>query len=267
MNVESIMTRDPLVAQANASLDDVMRLMDTNDVRHVPIVEGETLIGVLSDRDLLTATGWRADSQGEGTDADQARSLIRGRPVVVSPDDSVVMAAVDLTSRAIGCLPVLEAGQLVGILTEVDLLKAYIEMGAEENAPERLHEPARKHMATTPATLVPTSTLAEAIELQAARRVGHLPVVEDGRLVGIISDRDLRKALGRDLDSGTEISELMEPDLLTLDPDEPLSRAAGLLLEGRVSALPVVEEGRLAGVLTLTDVLEHCITILRRPGS
>lgn len=264
MDVCSIMTKDPVTASSTASLDEVMRQMDECDVRHLPIVEGEKIVGVLSDRDLLSSTGWLPED-GRDEAPRTAGDLLQKRPVTCSPDDSVVMVAVDLTSRMIGCLPVIEDGRLVGIVTEMDMLHTYLDLCTKENHSARLHEPVGQHMATQLSTLVPTSTIAEAMELEKDRGVRHLPVVDEERLVGIVSDRDLRKAYGRGKDASSPASEVMSPSPLTLDPEDPLSRAATCMLEGRISALPVVDDGRLVGILTLLDLLEHCVSNLRAP--
>lgn len=265
MDVRTIMTENPISAPADATLDEVMRLMDDNDVRHLPILENGKVIGVLSDRDLLAKTGWLPESRREAGGVKAAGELLKGRPVTCSPDDSVVMVAVDLSSRMIGCLPVLEGGELIGIVTEMDMLDAYLDLCSAENSSVRLHEPVSEHMATRISTLAPSSTVGDAMKLEKERGVRHLPVVEDERLVGIVSDRDLRKALGRGKESATPISEVMSTTPLTLDPEEPISRAASCLLEGRISALPVVDDGRLVGILTLVDLLDHCISNLRVP--
>lgn len=265
MLVRTIMTSDPISLAAEASLDDVMRVMDEHEIRHVPIVDGGRLIGVLSDRDMLGATGWLPEALRKDDGKKCARDLLGGKPVTCTADESVVMVAVDLSSRAIGCLPVLEGDKLVGIVTEMDLLSAYLDLSSMENSSVRLHDPVSQYMADEVSTLVPASTLGDALELKRARGVRHLPVVSEQRLVGIISDRDLRKALGRGLPKSTAISGLMANEPLTLDPEEPLSRAASCMLEGKISSLPVVDDGRLVGIVTLDDLLDHCISNLRLP--
>ena len=100
----------------NAFASSDMQAMEEIEARHLPIVDGEELIGVLSNRDLFGATGWLPQSCRVNESPGQAKDLLRKRPIHCSPDDSVVMVAVDLSSRVIGCLPVLEEGKLVGTL-------------------------------------------------------------------------------------------------------------------------------------------------------
>lgn len=260
------MTPDPLTLSVDADLDAAIALMDENDIRHVPVVEDGKLVGVLSDRDLLSVTGWLPASERGAEGPQKVRDLISARPVKATPDDSVVMVAVDLTSRGIGCLPVVEDGRLIGIVSEMDLIRAYAEMIDNSGGSDEFPGSVADHMATRLTSLRSTSTLAEALALAEEHFVRHLPVVDDDVLVGIVSDRDLRRAVGRQMESSTAISELMTADPIVLEPTEALAGAATRMREGRISALPVVKDGRLVGILTLTDILNHCIVNLRTPG-
>jgi len=104
-------------------------------------------------------------------------------------------------------------------------------------------------------------------------RIRHLPVVEKGKVVGIVSDRDLYKALGPKSNSsaieavtGADTTELhvvakkvrhiMRRGVITVKRDTPASEAAALMADNRISALPVVDKGnKLAGILSSTDIL------------
>jgi acetoin utilization protein AcuB len=104
--------------------------------------------------------------------------------------------------------------------------------------------------------------------------IRHLPVLEDGRLVGIVGRHDLmRSALAFALGYGERgrtkllhsllLKEVMREDPLTIGPDQPAGEAARLLLEHRIGCLPVVEQGQLVGIVTSSDLMrllaaEHC---------
>lgn len=79
------------------------------------------------------------------------------------------------------------------------------------------------------------------------------PVVEDGQLVGIVTDRDVRANMGR-LDR-VEARYAMTADPITVEPSTPLRDAARLLFERKLDALPVLEDGKLAGIITSSDIL------------
>jgi acetoin utilization protein AcuB len=93
-------------------------------------------------------------------------------------------------------------------------------------------------------------------------RFRHLPVVEDGRLVGILSDRDLRPVLLSPGLARARVRELMSEDLTTVGPDAPLEEAASLLVVKKIGCLPVVAQGRLVGIVTETDLLAVLVELL-----
>jgi len=101
-------------------------------------------------------------------------------------------------------------------------------------------------------------------------KIRHLPVVEKGKLIGIVSDRDLYKALGPKSNSNAiehnkdnsqlyvvsqKVGHIMHRGVYTIAPDAMLSEAAAMLAEHRIGALPVVDNGKLIGILSATDVL------------
>jgi CBS domain-containing protein len=130
-------------------------------------------------------------------------------------------------------------------------------------------------MARRPITIDPDAPLGTALAVMVERGVRHLPVVDDdGRLVGILTDRDLRSALiapalaerlpprwrrrARSLQRRGEalrVRDAMTWDCMTTGPEASLAQAAARMLDGRFGCLPVVERGRLVGILTEHDVL------------
>lgn len=93
--------------------------------------------------------------------------------------------------------------------------------------------------------------------LEAKMREGDfraIPIVTDGVVVGIITDRDLRRLSGM-LDA-TRVKDAMTETVITVNPDTPIQEAARLLRQRKIGGLPVVEDGKLTGMITVTDVLE-----------
>lgn len=112
----------------------------------------------------------------------------------------------------------------------------------------------------------PDETVLDARDRFRDRGFRHLPVVQDGRLVGVVSDRDVLRAAGPALgptefddDAGPGIDrtlrEVMTRDVITADPTMSVEEAADTMLRHDVSALPVLDEGRLIGIVTTADVL------------
>jgi CBS domain-containing protein len=114
-------------------------------------------------------------------------------------------------------------------------------------------------MTRDPATLGPESTCGEAAALMKREDCGSLPVVKDGRLVGIVTDRDIvvrGVAGGKDL-AHLAVSEIMTPGPTTVAPDMNAEDASKLMSEKQVRRLPVVENGRLVGILAIGQVARH----------
>src|SRR5206468_6713016 len=110
-------------------------------------------------------------------------------------------------------------------------------------------------------TVLPQATLAQVLRVLNHKGVRHVPVVEDGQLVGIISDRDIKSALALSLGPGgaeayRTASQIMTRHPITIAPMFPVEEAARVMVTNRISALPVVEGARLVGIVTETDLLQ-----------
>ncbi|MGA7869882.1 MAG: CBS domain-containing protein [Candidatus Binatus sp.] len=129
LKVRDVMTADPTTLKRNDKLtlaDDIMRL---GRVRHLPVVDddSEHLVGIVSQRDLFRdalaqALGYGRHAQRKILDTLAVKDVMATDLATTSPDTSLVEAAKVLTERKIGCLPVVENGRLIGILTEGDFV-------------------------------------------------------------------------------------------------------------------------------------------------
>lgn len=266
MQVSAIQTRDPHTLAPEASLEEAMDLMDEHDVRHLPVVSGSRLVGIVSNRDLLEATGWCRSGVWDANGRSAPRHLseiLRHAPVALSPDDSVVTAALEMSLRRIGCLPVLERGRLVGIVTETDLARAFAREAEAGRVAGDVDPQVRMLMTSNAMTVQVGTTLEEATELCRTTGIRHLPVADGERLVGMLSDRDLRRSRGERRRGDTPVGDVMAHESIGAQAHERLSVAARRMLDHKISALPVLQDERLVGILTLTDLLDHCLGALR----
>jgi len=102
----------------------------------------------------------------------------------------------------------------------------------------------------------PNATVAEAAKVMVQEDVGPVPIVEDGRLVGIVTDRDIVVrvvAEGRD-PNATTVGEIASTELVTVSPGDNLDEALNLLAQRQVRRLPVVEGDRLVGIVAQADI-------------
>ncbi|HEY6000017.1 MAG TPA: CBS and ACT domain-containing protein [bacterium] len=128
-------------------------------------------------------------------------------------------------------------------------------------------------------TVGPDESIAHAMHLMRERGIKHLPVLKDGRLVGVISDRDIKafmpsKATTLDvyeinyLLAKETVKDAMGRQLVTTTPDAPVEGAALVMLEGDIGCLPVVEGGKLVGIISDRDIFRALVDITgaRHPG-
>ena len=124
-------------------------------------------------------------------------------------------------------------------------------------------------------TVKPHDSLLHARELLEKHRINQLPVTVDGHLVGIVTDRDLRdafpsvfeisrprKSQARNADpGGVPVEDVMSRKVVTLGPQALVADAARTMRRERIGAVPVVEAGRLVGILTRSDVLDALVEV------
>lgn len=139
----------------------------------------------------------------------------------------------------------------------------------------------RERMSVNVVTVTPKTTIAEAVELMKKHQIRRLPVVEGERLVGFVTDKDLSEASPSTattlsifeinyLLAKTKISEILRKDrpTITIHPDATLEECALLMRDNKIFGVPVVEKGKLVGVITETDIFDAFIDIMgiRSPG-
>jgi acetoin utilization protein AcuB len=132
---------------------------------------------------------------------------------------------------------------------------------------------ARDVMTPNPVTVRPDDLLGVAMEKMRSRRCRRLPVVEGDRLVGIITDRDVRLALNSPLvlherrsdqllREHVPVRACMTPDPIAVSPDTPVIEVVRLMRDHKFGGMPVVEGDRLIGIITETDLMDLLIRLL-----
>jgi len=128
--VEDVMTRDVITATPEHTVMETLKIARMNRIRHVPIVEGRTLKGIVSDRDLRDVSpSVLASMDVDLLEKTLVKDIMVTNVITVHPLDAVEEAARLLYEHKIGCLPVVVGGdQLVGIVTDGDILFCFVEM-------------------------------------------------------------------------------------------------------------------------------------------
>jgi len=129
MKVSDRMTRDVVTLEEEQSLRDALSLQQRHKIRHIPIVTDGDVVGILTDRDLKRASpsllsGISQEKYDELLDSTLVSQVMTRNPRTVTPETSLKEVAEILVKHKFGSLPVIDANQLVGIITDIDLLGA-----------------------------------------------------------------------------------------------------------------------------------------------
>ena len=111
-------------------------------------------------------------------------------------------------------------------------------------------------------SIAPNATVFDAIQLMADKNVGALPVLENGRLLGIVSERDYtRKVILKGKSSkDTPVRDIMTPKPITADPGDSVSGCMRVMTDNRIRHLPVLEEDKMVGMVSIGDLVKRVIS-------
>jgi CBS domain-containing protein len=118
-------------------------------------------------------------------------------------------------------------------------------------------------MATDVLTVSPDTTIADVARRMVAREAGAAVVTEDGRLVGVISERDLMRTISDACRPETAVSERMSRHVMTASPSTSVPEAMAMMIDGHFRHLPVVKAGRVLGIVSMRDLMSWTSLRLR----
>lgn len=310
LRVRDVMTADPLVVAPHTPVRDVVHLIAEHEFNAVPIVEDGRVTGIISQGDLLSRAGMplRIALFAEYDRLERERLLPSGsRPaceimtspaVVVAADCSLEDAIEIMVERGLKRLPAVDQdGLLQGMLSRIDVLNALAGHAQERRFadPCRMKMPGWCLVGDAPLHDIPVvdpdATLAEVLDLFDGRSQRVAVVDTQGRMVGLISDRDLLSAFEK-RDEGlveyvlrflsgrvataesryeralqaVSARDVMRVDPVTVREDEPIESALALLTAHRLKRLPVVAAGgRFVGVLSRDAVVRTGLLLTELP--
>ena len=112
---------------------------------------------------------------------------------------------------------------------------------------------------TDVATIVPDASVKRAADWLRAKNIGALVVTRENAILGLVSEREIVDAISRHSETATSmpVSEIMRHGVITVSPAETVSHAMNLMTRHRVRHMPVVHDGKLAGIISIGDVVKH----------
>jgi CBS domain-containing protein len=266
--VRELMSTKVQTVRADDDVALAHQMMVWSGVRQLPVMRDADVVGVVTERDVQAQ---RRGAHGEARRP--VAAVMSARPRTAHPDETVGTAAARMADARVDCLPVLEDGRLIGIVTTTDVLLNEGRAHARRSgAPTPT---AADVMTPKPLTVRPGDPLRAALSIMIDAEVRHLPVVDgDGRLVGMLSDRDVRAAVGDPIEmlerrpclalDEADIESVMTTSPIAVRAVAPLSELAACLLNGRIGAVPVLDDDdRVVGIASYLDVLRHLLWAAR----
>lgn len=264
--VNAWMTSPVITVSPETNLKDARSLISEHKIRVLPVLKDNKLVGIITKRGLLrldlSVLGietWNSHADLEdGTVGD----IMTRKPLTVIPDSSVPKAARVMLENKITALPVVLKGSLVGILTNSDILRFLITAYPEMSKPVLV----QNCMTDEVVTVGRYSSLLEAHSLMGTKRIRSLPVMENDRLVGLVTRTDLMSSDPSRLASRNnqelslkiltqDIEKVMTKEVLTIGQDVEVIEAARIMVENKIHVLPVLDEKKkLIGILTESDL-------------
>ena len=185
---------------------------------------------------------------------------IMSRDVVTAAlDDTISDAVTRMSEHYVSCLVVMDNGRVAGILTEKGILKG---VGGCNPA---FHELKVSEQMSSPVKLVsPDASIVEAGRIMETNRIRRLPVVQDGQMVGLVTQTDITRGL-ISLTPLRCVSDIMTRRITVVGADATIAEAARIMSSCNISCLVVMIRGEVAGILSEKDVLRRVVAVHKDP--
>ena len=194
LHISSVMVKDVFTVPETMQLDEVAKLMLDNGIGSVPVIDDDgKMVGIVSKADFVTL------AVGIAFDKITVKEIMTKDLTVVSPTERLVHARRLMIENHVGRLPVVEDGELVGMLTSKDLMRAFIDF--RKKVPEKYQKSQIKEvlveyiMSSNPTVTSKDATISEVAKIMMETGYNGLPVVEGNDVVGIITQTDILRLI------------------------------------------------------------------------
>jgi CBS domain-containing protein len=254
MKVKEFMTTDIIVVDKDIDLKHVIDLMKKHEITKIPVVENKKLIGIVTDNIIAYKLG-SIRKKGISPSRMHASSVTDKNIERITPDTDIKTILKTVGQPGPTMLCVEENEKIIGVITKADLLPLV-------NSQKKVRDIMNKRLLT----VSPDDRVIHARRIMIDENIARLPVVDDGNLVGMISDNeiafslaDIKKSfpLGRQKHQLDEllVKDVMKTPAISTEPNLTGKQVANLMTQKNVGALPVLENGKLIGIISRTDLL------------
>jgi len=245
--------------EKNGSLYDAIGILGRHRISGLPVMDGPTLVGIITEKDIL-----RLVVRQEHLPGAVENYMTRD---VVTFDENEDLASIwsCFVRQSYRRVPIMRENRLVGIISRTDLIRARMQDfpgGSSDGTSSRCERNPLVRDIMTAGLLTTTlgAPLLEAAEILVAHRLTGLPVVDDSmRLLGILSEKDVLRLLDSSPSRTWRVRDVMTPDVVSVNVDDDLLDACRCLAENSFRRVPVLDRGRLVGIVSRADLILYIL--------
>jgi transcriptional regulator with GAF, ATPase, and Fis domain len=240
-----VMRTDVVTICSDETVASAAKIMSENHVSCVVVMDNGSVAGILTETDFLKRVAVRE----KGFDRIKVREIMSSPVETISPDLSVFDAIRIMEDKHIKRLPILEKKQLVGIVTQTDLVQVVTFYGRWKDVEEI--------MSKDVAGIQSNASIAEAAEIMTSRKISCIVVLEGDELVGIVTERDLLGRVVAPQKSPDQITmaEVMSTPVTSVSADYSVFSSSRIMEKMGIRRLVVTEDKRPCGIISQTDIL------------
>ncbi|MHA1379866.1 MAG: CBS domain-containing protein [Candidatus Helarchaeota archaeon] len=266
--VNEFMEKNPLTISYSAKIRDAVKLMNSKKADYILVTLGEKPIGIITNRDILRKV-IRSCLLRRSADVKtiQCKDIMTSPIKVLDINDNLRKAAMMVLQYDVKKLPVLDNGQLVGIIRHNDIINVYVSQRLEDKEESNFVEirnlgqkTVREIMVKDVVKIPIGEKISNLLDLMINKKIGSLIVTENGKSVGIITERDIMREI---VEKGknpltTKVDEIMSSPLVTISPNTKINEANKMMIEKNIRYLLIADENapqEIIGVISNTDIL------------
>ncbi|MHC4365341.1 MAG: CBS domain-containing protein [Planctomycetota bacterium] len=245
LQMGDVMNMDVITICPDQTITSAAQIMDENKISCLVVVEDTKVVGIITETDFLKRVGLGKNDFNEVRVADIMSSPVES----ILPDFSILEASRIAIDKHIKKLPILRRdGQLVGIVTQTDLIRALTSYGMWWDVSDIMNSDI--------AGIDHKATVAEAAEIMTSRNISCIVVLQADQVTGIFTERDLvKKVIVSQKDPArTKIEDVMSSPAISVPPDCSVFSASRIMEKANIRRLLCMDDKRLYGIVTQTDI-------------
>ena len=258
MQIKNLMSEDIITIDKDQNLSDALKLLRKHNISRLPVTNNKQLVGIISERDIATKLG---SSKYESMPASRLHiSSVMVKDVFTVPQSMQLDEVARLMlENGIGSVPVMDGDDMVGIVSKADFVTLAVGIAFDKVTVKEL-------MSKDLTVVSSTERVVHARRQMLESHVGRLPVVDEDKLVGMVTSKDLMRAF---IDfrkkvpekyQKAQIKDVLVEDIMSSNPkfvskDDTISEVSKIIIETGFNGLPVVEDDEIVGIITQTDIL------------